>query len=116
MKAMAGWGFLFSIILVLFLVVSFGAGHNSHRHQQTVDVSSITGFGAIFDDWNRNHVADTRFAANSAYNPDPTLPDKSHGDRYLVTSGAGRVLSYEMRLARAATWTTSSSSGCGGAS
>lgn len=98
MKASTGWALGSLIIVALILVVSFGSGRNSNLQQHTTDVPSLMGFGATLDDWNRNHVADTRFMANSAYDPDPTLPDKSHDDRYLVTLGAGRVLSYEMRL------------------
>jgi hypothetical protein len=65
---------------------------------QPVSTSTVTGFGATRDDWNRSHISDPRFAPNAAYNPDPTLSDQAHDDRYIVTSGPGRVLSYEMRL------------------
>jgi hypothetical protein len=86
--------------LVILMILGFLglSDHGPAIQKQAITTPLITGFGATHDDWNRSHIADTRFTPNSAYNPDPTLSDPRYNDRYIVTSRMGRVLSYEMRL------------------
>lgn len=57
---------------------------------------ALTGFGATVSAWNTHHTADTRYAAGSVYDPDPSLP--SHGgapaDYIQVTPQDGRITDY----------------------
>jgi hypothetical protein len=67
--------------------------------EQAVQPSVVTGFGATLSDWNAHHTPDDRFATNAAYDPDPSLPDPSHNDRYLVNDASnGRIVGYELRI------------------
>ena len=61
---------------------------------------SIVGFGATIDDWNANHVADSRYGENSVYNPTPGLgSDAQHNSKYYaVMVEKGRVLGYSMKF------------------
>ncbi len=93
---------IFVFMLVVF-IVGIATPTNplvqQPKYSSSSSLPSVTGFGATLMEWNKSHVADTRFAANAAYNPDPNLPDQRYNDRYLLISRSGRVLSYEMRLA-----------------
>ncbi len=61
---------------------------------------TLTGYGALLADWNAHHTPDTRYDANSVYNPDPSLGSDTEHDAkyYTVNTQAGRVLNYQMRL------------------
>jgi Protein of unknown function (DUF2510) len=60
---------------------------------------TLTGFGATVSAWNAHHVADTKFAPNAAYNPDPALPSYSGQDVYVaVLWQDGRALNYQMNI------------------
>ena len=60
----------------------------------------LAGFGATIDEWNSNHITDTRFATNTAYNPTPGLgeSDRYNDAYYGVNVIGGRVTEYSMRL------------------
>lgn len=59
----------------------------------------ITGFGATIAAWDATHAADTRFAAETAYDPTPGLgPDQEHNAKYFGVVAGDRVLSYSERL------------------
>ena len=83
-----------------------GSGSAARRRAATEprrpsEAASITGFGALVDDWNRVHTPDHDFAAGSVYDPDPELPSiNGHtGAVYvLVSPSDGRILSYAMNL------------------
>lgn len=92
------FGLLAFIIVIVVLSITNSKTSSDQQPEASANVPMLMGFGATRDDWNRSHIADTRFTPNSAYNPDPSLPDQRYNDRYLVTSRAGRILSYEMRL------------------
>ena len=62
---------------------------------------AITGFGATDADWAGAHTQDTNYAAGSAYDPDPSLPQvngRMADVYYGVDHSNGRVTGYEMRL------------------
>ena len=60
---------------------------------------ALTGFGATRSAWNAHHTADTRFAPNAAYDPDPALPSYSGQDVYVaVLWQDGRALNYQMNI------------------
>ena len=93
---------IFAFMLVVFIVgiaTPTNPPVQQPKSSSSSSVPSVTGFGATLMEWNKSHVADTRFAANTAYNPDQNLPDQRYNDRYILISRSGRVLSYEMRLA-----------------
>lgn len=88
------------LVLIVVVLLIYILSQNSAQPTKTAGAPTITGLGATLEDWNKAHVADSRFALNSAYNPDPALPDQLHNDRYLVSYySSGRILIYEMRLA-----------------
>jgi hypothetical protein len=92
------FGPLVFISVIVVLSITNSKTSSDQRPAASTNLPMLMGFGATRDDWNRNHIADSRFTSNSDYNPDPALPDQRYNDRYVVTSGAGRILSYEMRL------------------
>lgn len=60
---------------------------------------ALTGFGATVSAWNAHHTADTRFAPNAAYNPDPALPSYSGQDVYVAVQWqVGRAMDYQMNI------------------
>src|SRR5579859_663714 len=68
--------------------------------QATPTAPKITGYGATLSDWNSAHIADSRFAANSSYNPTPGLGSGNANDEYYtVSSSGGRITTYSMRFA-----------------
>jgi hypothetical protein len=91
---------LIAVLFVAPLLVGFSQPPALQQAPKApvVEAPVLTKFGATLDDWNEAHIADPRFAANAAYNPDPNLQDSGHNDRYLLESGKGRVEAYEMRL------------------
>jgi hypothetical protein len=89
---------LFMVPFVVSLWISKPPVSQQAPKAPAVEAPVLTKFGATLDDWNRTHIADPRFAANAAYNPDPNLQDPGHDDRYLLESGKARVEAYEMRL------------------
>jgi hypothetical protein len=60
---------------------------------------TLTGFGATLSVWNAHHTADTKFDANSAYDPDPALPSYLGQDVYVsVQWQDGRATDYQMNV------------------
>jgi hypothetical protein len=94
------WFWVTTISACLLIVVSLSAGSTQlPSPEQAVQPPVVTGFGATLGEWNAHHTADDRFATTAAYDPDPSLPDPSHNDRYLVNEFShGRVLGYELRI------------------
>lgn len=91
--------YISALVLIAVVLVVYVLSQNSAETTKIPGAPTTTGLGATLEDWNKAHVVDTRFGLNSAYNPDPALPDQSHDDRYLVSDhSSGRILSYEMRL------------------
>jgi hypothetical protein len=60
---------------------------------------ALTGFGATLSAWNAHHTADTKYAPNAAYNPDPALPPYSGQDVYVAVQWQdGRAMNYQMNI------------------
>jgi len=53
----------------------------------------LTGYGATQAEWNKTHTEDKRFAANTAYDPEPNLAGGCNGDKYCAMQG---TTDYEM--------------------
>jgi hypothetical protein len=109
----------FVLMAITLLVIVSGCGSGSKQESSTAvqltttestvartktkstAQADLTGFGATSEAWDAHHLADSRFAPGSSYDPDPSLArggDEQFDDRYFGVGHDRRITNYEMRF------------------